>query len=53
MLCSGSEVRAVSGWGPYDPIVGHEGVGTVVQQGENVNPGLMGRGVGVKWLYSA
>ncbi|KAI1069249.1 hypothetical protein LB507_008605 [Fusarium sp. FIESC RH6] len=51
-LC-GSEVRAVSGWGPYDPIVGHEGVGTVVQRGENVDPGLMGKRVGVKWLYSA
>ncbi|RFN48806.1 hypothetical protein FIE12Z_6861 [Fusarium flagelliforme] len=51
-LC-GSEVRAVSGWGPYDPIIGHEGIGTVVQTGENVDFGLMGKRVGVKWLYSA
>lgn len=51
--CSGSEVRAVSGWGPYDPIVGHEGVGTVVQCGENVYPGMLKTRVGVKWLYSA
>ncbi|KAJ4115370.1 hypothetical protein NW768_011222 [Fusarium equiseti] len=51
-LC-GSEVRAVSGWGPYDPIVGHEGIGTVVQCGESVDPGMMDKRVGVKWLYSA
>ncbi|CAG7558760.1 unnamed protein product [Fusarium equiseti] len=51
-LC-GSEVRAVSGWGPYDPVVGHEGVGTVVQIGDDVDSEMIGKRVGVKWLYSA
>ncbi|KAF5548687.1 alcohol dehydrogenase [Fusarium mexicanum] len=51
-LC-GSEIRALSGWGPYNPIVGHEGVGTVVKLGKEVDAGLLGKRVGVKWLYSA
>ncbi|KAF5676189.1 alcohol dehydrogenase III [Fusarium heterosporum] len=49
----GSEVRAFSGWGPYNPIVGHEGIGTVVKLGENVDVNMLGKTVGVKWLYSA
>ncbi|KAG6995003.1 alcohol dehydrogenase [Fusarium oxysporum f. sp. conglutinans] len=50
---SGSEIRALSGWGPYNPIVGHEGVGTVVKLGKGVDAGLLNKRVGVKWLYSA
>ncbi|KAH7152679.1 chaperonin 10-like protein [Dactylonectria macrodidyma] len=49
----GSEVRAFLGWGPYKPIVGHEGVGIVVKLGEKVEESLLGQRVGVKWLYSA
>ncbi|KAM0338611.1 hypothetical protein ACHAPU_011267 [Fusarium lateritium] len=49
----GSEIRAFSGWGPYNPIVGHEGVGTVVKLGESVDASMLGKRVGVKWLYSA
>ncbi|CVL08064.1 related to ADH3-alcohol dehydrogenase III [Fusarium mangiferae] len=51
-LC-GSEIRALSGWGPYNPIVGHEGVGTVVKLGQGVDAELLNKRVGVKWLYSA
>ncbi|KAM0248980.1 hypothetical protein ACHAP5_003189 [Fusarium lateritium] len=49
----GSEIRALSGWGPYNAIVGHEGVGTVVKLGEGVDTSLLNKRVGVKWLYSA
>ncbi|CAK7214715.1 hypothetical protein SEUCBS140593_002284 [Sporothrix eucalyptigena] len=49
----GSEIRALNGWGVYNPIVGHEGVGTVVQAGDDVGSSLLGQRVGVKWLYSA
>ncbi|KAL0937974.1 putative alcohol dehydrogenase [Colletotrichum truncatum] len=49
----GSETRALRGWGAYDPIVGHEGVGIVVRLGPSAPPDLLGRKVGVKWLYSA
>ncbi|KAK0379331.1 alcohol dehydrogenase [Colletotrichum limetticola] len=51
-LC-GSEVRALRGWGAYDPIVGHEGIGRVVKLGDNVSESLLKKKVGVKWLYSA
>ncbi|KAF5557740.1 alcohol dehydrogenase [Fusarium napiforme] len=51
-LC-GSEVRALSGWGPYNSIVGHEGVGKVVKLGKDVDASLLNKRVGVKWLYSA
>ncbi|KAJ5890401.1 uncharacterized protein N7473_006629 [Penicillium subrubescens] len=54
--CTGichSEVRAVLGWGVYNSIIGHEGVGTVVKAGPNVSPSLMGQRVGFKWLYNA
>ncbi|WZH49370.1 chaperonin 10-like protein [Fusarium acuminatum] len=49
----GSEIRAFSGWGPYNSIVGHEGVGTVVKLGEGVDTSMLDKRVGVKWLYSA
>lgn len=39
------------GWGVYNAIIGHEGVGTVVKCGPNVSSSLMGERVGVKWLY--
>ncbi|KAF3385583.1 Alcohol dehydrogenase 2 [Penicillium rolfsii] len=54
--CTGichSEVRAVLGWGVYNSIIGHEGVGTVVKAGPNVSPSLIGQRVGFKWLYNA
>jgi propanol-preferring alcohol dehydrogenase len=44
-------VRALHGWGSYDRIIGHEGVGTVVRHGEDVDPSILGRRVGVKWLF--
>ncbi|KAF6827056.1 Alcohol dehydrogenase 3, mitochondrial [Colletotrichum plurivorum] len=49
----GSELRALRGWGSYNPIVGHEGVGVVVELGAGVDSNLRGRRAGVKWLYSA
>ncbi|KAK6062597.1 carboxylesterase family protein [Seiridium cupressi] len=49
----GSEIRAVLGWGAYQKIVGHEGVGIIVQTGENVSTSMLNTRVGVKWLYSA
>ncbi|RGP72893.1 alcohol dehydrogenase [Fusarium longipes] len=49
----GSEIRALSGWGAYDSIVGHEGIGTVVKLGQDVGATLLNKRVGVKWLYSA
>ncbi|KAF4949507.1 hypothetical protein FSARC_13451 [Fusarium sarcochroum] len=49
----GSEIRAFSGWSPYNRIVGHEGVGAVVKLGEGVDSGMLNKRVGVKWLYSA
>lgn len=52
-LFSGSEVRALLGWSNYKPVVGHEGVGIVVQLGENVPESVLGQRVGVKWLHSA
>ncbi|KAF6834010.1 Alcohol dehydrogenase 3, mitochondrial [Colletotrichum musicola] len=49
----GSELRALRRWGSYDPVVGHEGVGTIVKLGPDVDANLHGRTAGVKWLYSA
>ncbi|KAF9872265.1 putative alcohol dehydrogenase [Colletotrichum karsti] len=49
----GSETRAFRGWGVYDPIVGHEGIGRVVKLGAGVSEDMLGRKVGVKWLYRA
>ncbi|KAL3468800.1 putative alcohol dehydrogenase [Aspergillus californicus] len=56
LTCTGlchSEIRAVLAWGAYNPIIGHEGIGSVVKTGRNVSPGLLNQRVGVKWLYSA
>lgn len=53
MTNSGSEVRAVKNWGPYNRIIGHEGVGRVVAIGSDVSPELLGKRVGIKWLYRA
>lgn len=50
---SHSEVRAILGWGAYNSIIGHEGIGTVVQTGSKVAPSLLQQRVGVKWLYNA
>lgn len=50
---SHSEVRAVLGWGAYNPIIGHEGVGTVAKLGPNVSNTSLGQRVGLKWLYNA
>ncbi|EFQ29539.1 zinc-binding dehydrogenase [Colletotrichum graminicola M1.001] len=49
----GSEVRALRGWGAYDPIVSHEGVGVVVGLGDDTPGSLLDQRVGVKWLYRA
>src|ERR1051326_4777344 len=51
--CSHSDIRNVLGWGTYTDIPGHEGVGKVVKLGQNVSPSLLGKRVGIKWLYSA
>jgi propanol-preferring alcohol dehydrogenase len=50
---SHSEVRAVLAWGAYNSIIGHEGIGRVVQTGNNVSASLLGKRVGIKWLYNA
>ncbi|TFB00753.1 Alcohol dehydrogenase 3 [Trichoderma ghanense] len=49
----GSEVRALLGWSNYKSVVGHEGIGTVVQAGQDVSDSILGQRVGVKWLHSA
>ncbi|KAF2865471.1 chaperonin 10-like protein [Massariosphaeria phaeospora] len=54
--CSGichSDCRNVEGMGSYTEIPGHEGVGTVVALGPSASTSLLGKRVGVKWLYSA
>ncbi|KAF2123133.1 hypothetical protein BDV96DRAFT_481886 [Lophiotrema nucula] len=54
--CSGichSDCRNVEGMGAYTDIPGHEGVGTVVALGSNASESLMGKRVGIKWLWSA
>jgi propanol-preferring alcohol dehydrogenase len=51
---SHSDVRALLGWGPYNPIPGHEGIGTVVALGPSTTPStLLHKRVGIKWLHSA
>jgi alcohol dehydrogenase, propanol-preferring len=52
-MSSASELRAFFGWGNYNRIVGHEGVGIVVKIGEGVSDSLLGSRVGVKWLHSS
>jgi propanol-preferring alcohol dehydrogenase len=39
--------------GKYTEVPGHEGVGTVVSLGEGVPQDLLGKRVGIKWLWSA
>ncbi|KAF2263004.1 hypothetical protein CC78DRAFT_466887 [Lojkania enalia] len=54
--CSGichSDCRNVEGMGSYTDIPGHEGVGTVVKLGLGASPSLLGKRVGIKWLWSA
>jgi propanol-preferring alcohol dehydrogenase len=54
--CSGichSDCRNVEGMGTYTDIPGHEGVGEVVKLGPGASESLMGKRVGIKWLYSA
>ncbi|KAF2250775.1 alcohol dehydrogenase [Trematosphaeria pertusa] len=54
--CSGichSDCRNVEGMGKYTEIPGHEGVGEVVQLGPGAAEELLGKRVGIKWLYSA
>ncbi|KAI9931704.1 hypothetical protein ASPWEDRAFT_105589 [Aspergillus wentii DTO 134E9] len=56
LTCTGlcrSEIRAILAWGNYNPIIGHEGIGVVVQTGPNISQSLLNQRVGVKWLYSA
>lgn len=52
-IASRSEIRALLAWGVYNPIVGHEGVGIVVKAGDAYGASLLGKRIGVKWLYSA
>ncbi|KAF1849531.1 GroES-like protein [Cucurbitaria berberidis CBS 394.84] len=54
--CSGichSDCMNVEGRGKYTPVPGHEGVGRVVKLGPGVSQDLLGKRVGVKWLWSA
>ncbi|PWY81674.1 NAD(P)-binding protein [Aspergillus sclerotioniger CBS 115572] len=52
---SHSEIRASLAWATYNPILGHEGIGTVIQTPRN-NPSLsewLHVRVGIKWLHNA
>lgn len=56
MECTGicrSDCHNVKGQGVYTEIPGHEGVGIVVKLGPGASESLMGKRVGLKWLYSA
>ncbi|KAF1962088.1 alcohol dehydrogenase-like protein [Byssothecium circinans] len=56
LQCSGichSDCMNVEGRGSYTPIPGHEGVGTVVSLGPGSPSSLLGKRVGIKWLWSA
>jgi propanol-preferring alcohol dehydrogenase len=56
MECSGichSDCANLSVPGKYTEVPGHEGVGHVVALGRGASPDLMGKRVGVKWLWSA
>jgi len=39
--------------GKYTEVPGHEGVGTVVSLGDGVSEDLLGKRVGIKWLWNA
>lgn len=54
--CSGichSDCHALQVPGKYEQVPGHEGVGKVVKLGSGVSEELLGKRVGVKWLWSA
>ncbi|KAI8943179.1 hypothetical protein NX059_001208 [Plenodomus lindquistii] len=54
--CSGichSDCMQVEGRGSFTKIPGHEGVGQVVKLGPGVSDTLLGKRVGVRWLWSA
>ena len=56
MECSGichSDCANLSVPGKYTEVPGHEGVGQVVALGPGASPDLMGKRVGVKWLWSS
>ncbi|KAF2746269.1 alcohol dehydrogenase [Sporormia fimetaria CBS 119925] len=56
MECSGichSDCHNVLGLGIFTDIPGHEGVGTVVKLGPGSPASLLGKRVGIKWLWSA
>jgi len=49
-----SDVHSIYGETPMDTnIAGHEGIGSVVGVGPDVSPNVIGKRVGLKWLYSA
>lgn len=48
-----SDCHNVLGRGKYTEIPGHEGVGEVVKLGPGAKDELMGKRVGIKWLYSS
>ncbi|KAF1937154.1 hypothetical protein EJ02DRAFT_426899 [Clathrospora elynae] len=54
--CSGichSDCHNLTSPGKYTEVPGHEGVGHVVSLGSGVSPGMLGKRVGIKWLWSA
>lgn len=54
--CSGichSDCHNLAQPGKYTEVPGHEGVGTVVSLGPDVSSGLLGKRVGIKWLWNA
>jgi propanol-preferring alcohol dehydrogenase len=48
-----SDVHNLHSPGRYTEVPGHEGVGTVVSLGPNVSQDLLGKRVGIKWLWNA
>ncbi|KAF3397360.1 Alcohol dehydrogenase 2 [Talaromyces pinophilus] len=51
-----SNVRAALNWATYNPIIGHEGIGTIIKTHSSLSSSALasvGERVGVKWLYSA
>lgn len=54
--CSGichSDCMNVEGRGKFTEVPGHEGVGEVVRLGPGASEDLLGKRVGIKWLWSA
>ncbi|KNG45525.1 alcohol dehydrogenase [Stemphylium lycopersici] len=48
-----SDCHNLASPGKYTEVPGHEGVGTVVSLGPNVSSELLGKRVGIKWLWNA